>query len=54
MTLADHAEAWWKEHGRRVPRRGSAAWDRMYLRWINYAFPLPKRAIVQRAVRRSS
>ena len=30
MTLADHAEAWWREQGKRVPRRSTARWQQMY------------------------
>jgi hypothetical protein len=37
-TLADHAEAWWREQGKRVPRRNTNTWERMYVRWIEFAF----------------
>ena len=29
MTLADHAEAWWRESGKWVPLRGTTAWHKM-------------------------
>jgi hypothetical protein len=32
-TLAEHAEAWWREQGKRVPRRGTARWQHMYEMW---------------------
>lgn len=38
MTLSDHAEAWWKEQGKAVPRRGTTEWQAMYEQWIEYAF----------------
>jgi hypothetical protein len=38
MTLADHAEAWWREQGNRVSRRDTKAWQRMYERWVAWAF----------------
>ena len=38
MTLADHAEYWWREQGRDVPPRGSAAWQAMYETWVEWAF----------------
>lgn len=38
MTLADHAEAWTREQGRKVPRRNTKAWQRMYERWVRWAF----------------
>jgi hypothetical protein len=38
ITLADHAEAWWLEQGKRVPRRKTKAWQRMYVKWIEFAF----------------
>jgi hypothetical protein len=43
MTLADHAEAWWRESGKEVPPRETAAWREMYESWIGFAFPLPKK-----------
>jgi hypothetical protein len=30
MTLADHAEAWWREMGEKLPRRDTDEWRRMY------------------------
>ena len=27
MTLADHAEAWWREQGHEVPARDSDEWQ---------------------------
>lgn len=38
MTFADHAEAWWREQGKRVPRRKTKAWQAMYEKWIEFAF----------------
>ena len=38
VTLAEHAEAWWSEKGRKVPRRGTKAWGNMYQSWVDYAF----------------
>ena len=38
MTLADHAEAWWKEHGRKVPPRNTAEYTEMYEKWHAFAF----------------
>ena len=39
MTLADHAEAWAHDRGRRVPRdRRTKAWAKMYEEWVDWAF----------------
>jgi hypothetical protein len=38
MTLAQHAEAWWREQGNIVPDRDTAEWDRMYEAWVTWAF----------------
>ena len=38
MTLADHAEAWWREQGNTVPLRNTAAWTAMYEQWHAFAF----------------
>ena len=38
LTLAEHAEAWWREQGKRVPRRGTASWQKMYETWAKWAF----------------
>lgn len=38
MTLADHAEAWWKEQGNTVPPKGSDAYNEMYEKWAKMAF----------------
>ena len=37
-TLADHAEAWYREQGNVVPDRGTDAWIKMYEAWHAYAF----------------
>ena len=37
-SLADHAEAWWREKDFTVPERGSKEWWAMYEKWIDYAF----------------
>ena len=38
MTLADHAEAWWREQGNEVPARDSNQWQKMYETWVEWAF----------------
>jgi hypothetical protein len=38
MTLADHAEAWWRESGKQVPLRDTFRWMLMYHRWVRFAF----------------
>ena len=38
MTMADHAEAWWRESGRQVPAADTPEWEAMYEQWIAYAF----------------
>ncbi len=38
MTLADHAEAWWRGTGRAVPGRETPEWHEMYKRWHGFAF----------------
>lgn len=38
MTLAQHAEAWWREQGQTVPPRETKQWDEMYRAWVDYAF----------------
>jgi len=38
MTLAEHAEAWWREQGRKVPKRNTKKWREMYEKWIRFAF----------------
>jgi len=38
VTTADHAEAWWKEEGNKVPKRNTKEWDEMYVAWHTYAF----------------
>jgi hypothetical protein len=38
MTLADHAEAWWREKGKTVPPRDTAEWQAMYETWVEWAF----------------
>ena len=38
MTLAEHAEAWWREQGKDVPPRGTAQWRTMYETWVEWAF----------------
>jgi len=38
MTLAEHAEAWWKEQGKEVPPRGTEEWQEMYETWVEWAF----------------
>mgnify|MGYP001571700503 CR=1 FL=1 len=38
LTLADHAEAWTRERGRKVPRRNTNAYRQMYEKWATWAF----------------
>lgn len=38
LSLADHAEMWWKEQGKEVSARGTEEWQNMYEQWIEYAF----------------
>ena len=38
LTLAEHAEAWWREQGKQVARRGTARWRKMYETWAKWAF----------------
>ena len=38
MTLAEHAEAWWREQGKIVPERDTSAWWEMYEKWVEFAF----------------
>ena len=38
LTLADHAELWWKEKGNVVPRRNTKEWEIMYKKWWVFAF----------------
>ena len=38
MTLADHAEAWWREQGKEVPSRDTDEWQAMYETWVAWAF----------------
>ena len=38
MTLADHAEAWWRDQGKEVPPRETAPWRKMYEIWVEWAF----------------
>jgi hypothetical protein len=44
-TLADHAEAWAKSRGERVPPRNTDAWRDMYERWIEHAFSFGKEGV---------
>lgn len=38
LSLADHAEMWWRDCGNIVPSRETESWLRMYESWINFAF----------------
>lgn len=38
MTLADHAETWWREKGNTVPARNTKEYNSMYEEWIKFAF----------------
>ena len=38
MTLAEHAESWWREQGNEVPPRGTEEWRIMYETWVEWAF----------------
>ncbi len=37
-TLAEHAEAWWKEQGNIIPPKNTKKWNEMYKKWIEFAF----------------
>jgi len=37
-TLAEHAEEWWKEQGKKVPRRKTKEWKKLYEKWHAFAF----------------
>ena len=39
-TLAEHAEAWWREQGKGVSRRNTKEWQRMYETWVAWASDL--------------
>lgn len=43
LTLADHAEAWSREQGFRVPRRNTKLWQKMYAKWVDFAFETVKK-----------
>jgi len=38
LTLADHAELWCQEQGRKLPPRGTKEWTVMYETWHAFAF----------------
>jgi len=38
MTLAEHAEAWWKENGNMVPPKDTLEYENMYEKWHEFAF----------------
>lgn len=38
ITLAEHAEEWWKEKGNTVPDKDSQEYSDMYEKWCNFAF----------------
>lgn len=38
LTLADHAELWWREQGKDVPKEGTNEYTKMYEEWAKYAF----------------
>lgn len=38
MTMEEHADAWAKDTMDKPPERGTAQWDAMYEKWIEYAF----------------
>ena len=40
LTLADHAEAWWREKGNTIPPRDTDEWKKMYETWANGPSPI--------------
>lgn len=38
LTLRDHAEQWWMQHGGIIPPRNTQAYQDMYERWVEFAF----------------
>ena len=38
VTLADHAEAWQRERGEDVPKKGTPEYTSMYEEWAEWAF----------------
>lgn len=38
MSLADHADAWWRERGAEPPPRTDMAWQSYYEEWHAWAF----------------
>jgi hypothetical protein len=38
IRMMHRAERWWKERGRKIPRRGTPAWHKMYDLWMEFAF----------------
>lgn len=38
LTLADHADLWWQEQGRKLPPSNTVEWTAMYEAWHTFAF----------------
>ena len=38
MTLAEHFEAWQREHGREVPQKDTPEYTAAYEAWVEWAF----------------
>jgi hypothetical protein len=38
LTLAEHAEMWWVEKGNILPKKDTIEWQKMYKKWVDYAF----------------
>jgi hypothetical protein len=46
LTLADHAELWCQEQGRKLPPRHTPEWTAMYEAWHAFAFRDFKEAVL--------
>ncbi len=38
MTMKEHAIEWWREQGHEIPDLDSPEWERMYAKWVDFAF----------------
>lgn len=38
LTMAQHAECWWKLQGNEVPPQLSPEYNEMYEKWVEFAF----------------
>ena len=37
-TLWEHAEEWWVEQGKTVPKKNTPEYEQMYEEWVDWAF----------------